>query len=68
MSRRADRLADGSTDATGTGTGVIRIVLADDERMVRAGIRAILTADGWRAAATHPDLTGRDRSTTALRP
>jgi release factor glutamine methyltransferase len=31
-------------------------------------IRGILAADGWRAAATHPDLTGRDRATTALRP
>jgi release factor glutamine methyltransferase len=31
-------------------------------------IREILTADGWRAAATHRDLTQRDRSTTALRP
>jgi release factor glutamine methyltransferase len=31
-------------------------------------IRDILTADGWRAAATHPDLTLRDRATTALRP
>lgn len=31
-------------------------------------IRAILTADGWRAAATHPDLTMRDRATTAVRP
>jgi release factor glutamine methyltransferase len=31
-------------------------------------IRGILTADGWRAAATHPDLTMRDRATTALRP
>ncbi|WP_288872281.1 peptide chain release factor N(5)-glutamine methyltransferase [uncultured Microbacterium sp.] len=31
-------------------------------------IRAILTADGWRAAATHRDLTLRDRTTTALRP
>jgi release factor glutamine methyltransferase len=33
-----------------------------------APIRDILTADGWRAAATHPDLTLRDRATTALRP
>ncbi len=33
-----------------------------------AEIRALLTADGWRAAATHPDLLGRDRATTALRP
>lgn len=32
------------------------------------GVRSILTADGWRAAATHPDLTRRDRATTALRP
>ncbi|KJL28269.1 peptide chain release factor N(5)-glutamine methyltransferase [Microbacterium oxydans] len=31
-------------------------------------IREILTADGWRAAATHRDLTLRDRATTALRP
>lgn len=31
-------------------------------------IREILKADGWRAAATHPDLTLRDRATTALRP
>jgi release factor glutamine methyltransferase len=29
-------------------------------------IREILAADGWRAAATHPDLTMRDRATTAL--
>jgi release factor glutamine methyltransferase len=33
-----------------------------------APIRDILTADGWRAAATHPDLTMRDRATTATRP
>ncbi|WZH37068.1 MAG: peptide chain release factor N(5)-glutamine methyltransferase [Microbacterium enclense] len=31
-------------------------------------IRDLLTADGWRAAATHRDLTGRDRATTAVRP
>ena len=31
-------------------------------------IRAILAADGWRGAATHRDLTLRDRATTALRP
>lgn len=30
-------------------------------------IRNLLTADGWRATATHPDLLGRDRATTALR-
>jgi release factor glutamine methyltransferase len=33
-----------------------------------APIRELLAADGWRAAATHPDLTMRDRTTTALRP
>lgn len=32
-----------------------------------AAIRALLIADGWRAPATHPDLTGRDRATTAIR-
>lgn len=32
-----------------------------------AEIRAILEGDGWRAAATHRDLTLRDRATTALR-
>lgn len=31
-------------------------------------IRALLSADGWRAASTHPDLTMRDRATTALHP
>lgn len=31
-------------------------------------IRGILARDGWRAAATHRDLTQRDRATTALRP
>ncbi|MEH3088183.1 MAG: peptide chain release factor N(5)-glutamine methyltransferase [Microbacterium arborescens] len=32
-----------------------------------AAIRGILAADGWSAAATHPDLTLRDRTTTAVR-
>jgi len=31
-------------------------------------IRDLLAADGWRATATHPDLTMRDRATTAVRP
>jgi len=30
-------------------------------------IRDLLTAEGWRSPATHPDLTGRDRATTAVR-
>lgn len=33
-----------------------------------ADIRGILDDDGWRATATHRDLTLRDRATTALRP
>ncbi len=32
-----------------------------------SAIRELLSADGWRAAATHRDLLGRDRTTTALR-
>jgi release factor glutamine methyltransferase len=32
-----------------------------------AAIRALLEADGWRLAATHQDLTLRDRATTAVR-
>ena len=31
-------------------------------------IRSLLSNDGWRAPATHRDLTQRDRATTALRP
>lgn len=30
-------------------------------------IRALLACDAWRAVATHPDLLGRDRVTTAAR-
>ena len=33
-----------------------------------AEIAALLRADGWLAVAGHPDLLGRDRATTALRP
>lgn len=42
------------------------VVIEHAESQGRA-IREVLAADGWRAAATHPDLTGRDRVTTALR-
>lgn len=41
------------------------IVLEHAELQGRA-IRDLLAADGWRSAATHPDLTGRDRTTTAV--
>ncbi|MFV0434200.1 MAG: peptide chain release factor N(5)-glutamine methyltransferase [Leucobacter sp.] len=42
------------------------IVLEHAETQGEA-IRRLLTADGWSAAATHRDLTGLDRATTAVR-
>ncbi|MFT4233251.1 MAG: peptide chain release factor N(5)-glutamine methyltransferase [Leucobacter sp.] len=52
------------------GLGLVRpgggLVLEHAETQ-GAEIRRLLAADGWRAAATHPDLTGRDRATTAVR-
>jgi release factor glutamine methyltransferase len=64
------------------GLDVVRIVSRVGLRLAHAGgmlviehgewqgapIRELLTADGWRAAATHPDLTLRDRATTAIAP
>jgi release factor glutamine methyltransferase len=63
------------------GLDVVRSVSRTAARLIRQGgtlviehgelqgadIRALLEADGWRATATHRDLTGRDRATTALR-
>lgn len=63
------------------GLDVIRVVSAEGRRLLHPGgalviehgelqgadIRRLLAADGWRAPATHPDLLGRDRATTALR-
>jgi release factor glutamine methyltransferase len=63
------------------GLDVVRSVSATALRLLRPGgvlviehgelqgvaIRALLTHDGWRAAATHRDYTSRDRATTALR-
>lgn len=63
------------------GLDVVRSLSLTARRLLHAGgtlviehgelqgaeIRGLLTADGWRAAATHPDLLGRDRATTALR-
>jgi len=65
----------------GDGLDVVRCVSATARRLLRPGgslviehgdlqgeqMRALLTADGWRAVATHRDLTGRDRATTAIR-
>lgn len=64
------------------GLDVVRLVSQTGLRLLRTGgvliiehgelqgaeIRALLDADGWRATATHRDLTTRDRTTTALRP
>lgn len=63
------------------GLDVVRQLSTTAARLLRPGgtliiehgelqgeaIRDILTADGWRAAATFRDLTQRDRTTTALR-
>ncbi|MFJ3391797.1 peptide chain release factor N(5)-glutamine methyltransferase [Leifsonia aquatica] len=63
------------------GLDVVRVISRVAQRLLHPGgtlvlehgelqgadIRALLTADGWRAAATHRDLTTRDRATTALR-
>lgn len=63
------------------GLDVVRIISAVARRLLHPGgtlvlehgelqgaaIRELLTADGWRAAATHRDLTTRDRATTAVR-
>lgn len=64
------------------GLDIVRVLSGRALRLLRPGgllviehgelqgesIREVLTADGWRAAATHRDLTLRDRATTALRP
>ena len=63
------------------GLEVVRQVSATARRLLRPGgslviehgdlqgpeLRALLKTDGWRAEATHRDLTGRDRATTAIR-
>lgn len=63
------------------GLDVVRVLSVVGRRLLHPGgtlviehgewqgapIRELLTADGWRAAATHPDLTLRDRATTAIR-
>ncbi|MFT4259922.1 peptide chain release factor N(5)-glutamine methyltransferase [Microbacterium sp.] len=64
------------------GLDVVRVLSVRARELLRPGgllviehgelqgeqIRGILAADGWHAAATHRDLTSRDRATTALRP
>jgi release factor glutamine methyltransferase len=64
------------------GLDVVRQVSASANRLLHSGgtlvlehgelqgasIAALLRADGWTAVASHRDLLGRDRATTALRP
>jgi release factor glutamine methyltransferase len=64
------------------GLDVVRLVSRTGLRLLHSGgaliiehgerqgaeIRELLAGDGWRATATHRDLTTRDRTTTALRP
>ncbi|WP_372488104.1 peptide chain release factor N(5)-glutamine methyltransferase [Rathayibacter caricis] len=64
------------------GLDVVRQLSLTAHRLLRPGgvlviehgelqgreIRELLTADGWRGATTQRDLTGRDRSTVAVRP
>jgi len=64
------------------GLDVVRVLSGRGLELLRSGgllviehgelqgeqIRSILTADGWRSASTHRDLTLRDRATTAIRP
>ncbi|HWU47286.1 MAG TPA: peptide chain release factor N(5)-glutamine methyltransferase [Humibacter sp.] len=64
------------------GLDVVRLVSRTGLRLLHSGgtlviehgelqgdeIRTLLGADGWRATATHQDLTSRDRATTAIRP
>ncbi|MBC7519053.1 MAG: peptide chain release factor N(5)-glutamine methyltransferase [Microbacteriaceae bacterium] len=63
------------------GLDVVHLVSATAKRLLHPGgtlvvehgelqgvaIASLLRADGWNAVATHRDLLGRDRSTTALR-
>jgi release factor glutamine methyltransferase len=64
------------------GLDVIRVLSDVGMRLLHAGgllviehaevqgdaVRELLTVAGWRAAATHRDLTLRDRATTGIRP
>ncbi|KQQ22935.1 protein-(glutamine-N5) methyltransferase, release factor-specific [Rathayibacter sp. Leaf299] len=43
------------------------VLVIEHGELQGAEIRDLLTADGWRGATTQRDLTGRDRSTVAVR-
>ncbi|UIN29767.1 peptide chain release factor N(5)-glutamine methyltransferase [Microbacterium binotii] len=44
------------------------MIVIEHAEVQGASVREVLTTAGWRSAATHPDLTLRDRATTAIRP
>lgn len=44
------------------------VILLEHGEWQGQAVRAILADAGWRACATHPDLTLRDRVTTGIRP
>jgi release factor glutamine methyltransferase len=43
------------------------VLVLEHGELQGAELRDLLTADGWRAASTHRDLLGRDRTTTAFK-
>ncbi|HEY5230994.1 MAG TPA: peptide chain release factor N(5)-glutamine methyltransferase [Galbitalea sp.] len=66
--------ADGLDVVRSVSTTALRLLHAGGTLVLEHGelqgaaIAALLRADGWSAVATHRDLLGRDRATTALRP
>jgi release factor glutamine methyltransferase len=65
--------ADGLDVVRDLSATALRLLRTDGVLVIEHGeeqggaIRDLLDADGWRSPATHPDLTGRDRATTAVR-
>jgi release factor glutamine methyltransferase len=65
--------ADGLDVIRGLSQRALKLLVPGGTLVIEHGeaqgeaIRDLLTADGWRGAATHPDLTRRDRATTAVR-
>ncbi len=43
------------------------VLILEHGELQGSALRELLSADGWRAASTHRDLLGRDRTTTALK-
>ena len=65
--------ADGLDVVRDLSATALRLLRTDGVLVIEHGeeqggaIRDLLDPDGWRSPATHPDLTGRDRATTAVR-